>query len=35
MEGSSGQYKEAVLKTIDDGVNQIQNMLNTLKALAN
>lgn len=35
MEGSSGQHKERIPKTIDDSVKQIHNMLNMLKAIAN
>ncbi|KAI8368131.1 uncharacterized protein BYT42DRAFT_503749, partial [Radiomyces spectabilis] len=35
MEGSSGQRKERIPKTIDDSVKQIHNMLNMLKGIAN
>ncbi|KAI9490629.1 hypothetical protein BDB00DRAFT_790146 [Zychaea mexicana] len=35
MEGSSGQHKEKLPKTIDDSVKQVHNMLNMLKGIAN
>ena len=35
MEGSSGQHKEKISKTIDDSVEQIHNMLSMLKGIAN
>ncbi|KAI9027604.1 hypothetical protein CLU79DRAFT_739919 [Phycomyces nitens] len=34
MEGSSGQFKENIPKTIDDSVKQIHNMINMLKGIA-
>ncbi|KAI9496075.1 hypothetical protein BDB00DRAFT_810229 [Zychaea mexicana] len=35
MEGSVGQHKEKLLKTIDDSVKQVHNMLTMVKGIAN